>query len=60
MANVFQWGVRFLLYEDWAKILGNEEMISLISLAALAVYGMPRTFEGVYSCFLYTSDAADD
>jgi len=49
MANVFQWGVRFLLYEDWAKILGNEEMISLISLAALAVYGMPRTFEGVYS-----------
>lgn len=49
MANVFQWGVRFLMYENWEKILGNEEMISLISLAALAVYGMPRTFEGVYS-----------
>lgn len=49
LANVFQWGVRFLLYEDWEKILGNEEMISVISLAALAVYGMPRTFEGVFS-----------
>lgn len=49
LANVFQWGVRFLLYEDWEKILGNEEMISLIALASLAVYGMPRTFEGVFS-----------
>lgn len=41
LANVFQWGVRFLLYEDWGKILSNEEMISTIGLAALAVYGMP-------------------
>ncbi len=49
LANVFQWGVRFLLYEDWGKILGNEEMISGIALTALAVYGMPRTFEGVFS-----------
>lgn len=49
LANVFQWGIRFLLYEDWGKILGNEEMISMISLGALAVYGMPRTFEGVFS-----------
>lgn len=49
LANVFQWGIRFLLYEDWEKILGNEEMISLIALTALAVYGMPRTFEGVFS-----------
>lgn len=49
LANVFQWGIRFLLYEDWGKILGNEEMISMISLSALAVYGMPRTFEGVFS-----------
>lgn len=49
LANVFQWGMRFLLYEDWGKILGNEEMISVISLGALAVYGMPRTFEGVFS-----------
>lgn len=49
LANVFQWGLRFLLYEDWDKILGNEEMISLISLAALAVYGMPHAFEGIFS-----------
>lgn len=49
LANVFQWGIRFLLYEDWEKILGNEEMISLIALTALAVYGMPRAFEGVFS-----------
>lgn len=49
LANIFQWGIRFLLYEDWGKILGNEEMISVISLGALAVYGMPRTFEGVFS-----------
>jgi stage II sporulation protein E len=49
LANVFQWGVRFLLYEDWEKILRNEELISAVSLAALAVYGMPRLFEGVFS-----------
>ena len=49
LANVFQWGIRFLLYEDWEKILGNEELISMISLTALAVYGMPRTFDGVFS-----------
>lgn len=58
LANVFQWGVRFLLYEDWGKILGNEEMISTIALAALAVYGMPRPFDGVFSvvetmCYLF-------
>lgn len=49
LANVFQWGVRFLLYEDWEKILGNEEMISMIALLSLAVYGMPRIFDGVLS-----------
>ncbi len=49
LANVFQWGVRFLLYEDWEKMLSNEEMISAIALTALAVYGMPRVFEGVFS-----------
>lgn len=49
LANVFQWGIRFLLYEDWEKILGNEEMISVIALAALSIYGMPRIFDGVFS-----------
>lgn len=49
LANVFQWGVQFILYEDWGKILGNEEMISVISLGALAIFGMPRMFEGVFS-----------
>ncbi len=49
LTNVFQWGVRFLLYEDWGKILSNEEMISAITLGALAVYGLPKTFEGVFS-----------
>ncbi len=49
LANVFQWGLRFLLYEEMDMVLGNEEMISLIALAALSVYGMPRIFDGVFS-----------
>lgn len=49
LANIFQWGIRFILYESWEKVLGNEEMISVITLLALAVYGMPRMFEGVFS-----------
>lgn len=49
LANVFQWGVHFLLYEDWGKVLSNEEMISAISLMALSVYGMPQLWEGIFS-----------
>lgn len=49
LANIFQWGIRFILYENWEKVLGNEEMISVITLLALAIYGMPRMFEGVFS-----------
>ena len=37
LANVFQWGVRFLLYEDWEKILGNEELISAVSLGVSGI-----------------------
>ncbi len=49
LANIFQWGIRFLLYEDLEKNPGNEEMISGIALITLAVYGMPRPFEGIFS-----------
>ncbi len=49
MANVMQWGLRFLLYEDWERVLSNEEMISVLMLAALSIYGMPRVFDGVLS-----------
>ena len=48
-AYVMQWGLRFLLYEDWERELSNEEMISVLVLAALSVYGMPRLFDGVLS-----------
>lgn len=49
LVNVFQWGLRFLLYEDWKKILSNEEMISVIALLMLAIYGLPRPLEGIFS-----------
>ena len=48
-AYVMQWGLRFLLYEDWERELSNEEMISVLVLAALSIYGMPRLFDGVLS-----------
>ena len=49
LTNIFQWGIRFLLYENMDKILENEELISLLSLVTLALYGMPHAWEGLFS-----------
>lgn len=49
LANVYQWGVRFVLYEQWNKALGNEELLSLLGLAFTALYGIPRGMDAVFS-----------
>ncbi len=49
LTNVYQWGIRFLLYEDWKKKPGNEEMLSLLFLAATVLYGIPREFDAFFS-----------
>lgn len=47
--NVYQWGVRFLLYEDFRKNLENEELISVLVLVTTALYGVPRTADYIFS-----------
>lgn len=42
LANVYQWGVHFILYEEWNQLFNNEELISLLILAVTALYGLPR------------------
>lgn len=49
LANVFQWGIRFLLYESMNKVLGNEELISLLAVSTIALCGLPRYFDGFFS-----------
>lgn len=49
MANVMQWGLCFFLYEEWERSLSNEEMISVLLLLSLSIYGMPHLFDGVFS-----------
>lgn len=49
LANIYQWGVRFFLYEEWNKVLGNEELISILVLAATALYGLPREADAIFS-----------
>lgn len=49
LANVYQWGVRFFLYEEWNKKLGNEELISLLVLVFTALYGIPRVADTIFS-----------
>lgn len=49
LANVYQWGVRFFLYEEWNKVLGNEELISVLVLITTALYGIPREADAIFS-----------
>lgn len=49
LINVFQWGVRFLLYENMDKILDNEELISLLAIISLSLYGLPEFMDGLFS-----------
>lgn len=49
LINIFQWGVRFLLYENIAKILDSEELISMLALISLSLYGLPNFMDGLFS-----------
>ena len=49
LANVYQWGVHFILYEEWNQLFNNEELISLLILAVTALYGLPRQADIIFS-----------
>lgn len=49
LTNVYQWGIRFLLYEDWKKTPGSEELLSILMLAGTALCGIPREFDAFFS-----------
>ena len=48
-ANINQWGVHFLLYEDWKKVPDNEELISLLAILVTALYGIPHQADMIFS-----------
>lgn len=49
LANIYQWGIHFLLYEEWSKLPGNEELISILALLVTAFYGIPREADIIFS-----------
>lgn len=49
IANICQWGVRFILFEEWLKVPGNEELISMLVLLVIALYGIPKQADVVFS-----------
>lgn len=49
IANIDQWGVHFILYEEWSKVPGNEELISILALVVTALYGIPRQVDIIFS-----------
>ncbi len=49
LSNIYQVGVRFLLFEEWWKELTNEELISLLVLGFTALYGVPDVADSVFS-----------
>lgn len=49
LANVFQWGVHFFLFEEWNKPFGNEELVSVLALVFTALYGIPNVADDIFS-----------
>lgn len=49
LANIYQWGIHFLLYEEWRKMPSNEELISVLALLVTAFYGIPREADIIFS-----------
>ncbi len=49
LANVYQWGVRYFLFEEWWKALSNEELISSLVLVFTALYGIPDVADSIFS-----------
>lgn len=49
LANVYQWGIRFFLYGEWRRTLGNEELISILTLLTTALCAIPDRIDDVFS-----------
>lgn len=49
LANIYQWGIHFFLYEEWSKMPSNEELISILALMVTAFYGIPREADIIFS-----------
>ncbi|MDR1701114.1 MAG: hypothetical protein LBR68_07970, partial [Lachnoclostridium sp.] len=49
LVGIFQSSVRFLLYDNVDKILGNEELISILLLIMVSLIGLPHYFDGFFS-----------
>lgn len=49
LSGVFRWGIRYFLYAQWQQMPGNEEMISILALITIALCGIPRTMDSVFS-----------
>lgn len=49
LANIYQWGVHFFLYEEWSKMFCNEELISVLAILVTALYGIPREADVIFS-----------
>lgn len=49
LANIYQWGIHFILYEEWSKMFCNEELISVLAILVTALYGIPREADLIFS-----------
>lgn len=49
LANIYQWGIHFILYEEWNKMFCNEELISVLAILVTALYGIPREADLIFS-----------
>lgn len=49
LANIYQWGIHFFLYEEWSKMPSNEELISVLAILVTAFYGIPRETDLIFS-----------
>lgn len=49
LAHVYGWGIRFFLYGEWRRMLGNEELISLLLIFTSALLGVPDDADRIFS-----------
>ncbi len=49
LSGIYRLGVHFFLYEEWTKVLGNEEIISVLALLLTVMYGIPRQADLIFS-----------
>ncbi len=46
VSYLFSWGLDYWLYETKGRLLGNEQMISVVVMASFALYGLPEGLAG--------------